>query len=222
MQLDDEEDGPSLEDLGKTYAEMIGQDPYQSAPPPLSGVDDNETHQWVDELAEDAVPVTPGGILEAMLFVGRPDNAPLTSRRVASLMRGVSPREVDELVVQLNAQYEQDGAAYRIESRDGGYLLKLCSELEPVAHRSLRKTRGVQLSPAAVEVLALVAYQQPIQREEIDRRRGVNSGPLLRQLVRRQLLVWERQGKAVQYRTSPAFLQLLGLESIDQLPDAFS
>ena len=209
-----------LEELGQKYAELFGHDPFQPASSPLSGVEEDDAQAWDDaDREEDPLPVTPAGIVEALLFVGDPDNTPLSSRRVASLMRGVSPREVDEIIVELNARYDAERAAYRIESRDGGYVLRLREELADVARRFAGKTRETRLSPEALEVLALVAYEQPLTRPEIDERRNADSGGPLRQLVRRRLLQWRREEGKVLYRTTPRLLQALGLESLDQLPD---
>jgi len=72
-------------------------------------------------------------------------------------------------------------------------------------------------------VLALVAYNQPLDREEIDKLRGVSSGPVLGQLVRRRLLRLERtetQPRKTLYYTTRRFLTLLGLEGLNDLPQA--
>ena len=84
----------------------------------------------------------------------------------------------------------------------------------------MAKARQVRLSQAAIEVLSIVAYNQPISPEEIHRLRGVPSGSLLTQLVRRQLLLLERstENKLVQYRTTERFLELFGLSSLADLP----
>src|SRR5688572_16202953 len=81
-----------------------------------------------DEALDGEGAVTPSAILEAILFVGHPNNEPLTSRRMAGYLRGVSPQEVDELIVQLNQQYEAQSAPYEIVSDESGYRMALRPE----------------------------------------------------------------------------------------------
>jgi segregation and condensation protein B len=83
--------------------------------------------------------------------------------------------------------------------------------------------REVKLSQDVLEVLALVAYRQPITPEEIEELGKEKPGPLLRQLLRRELITLERDTenrKRVTYSTSKRFLSLFGLGSLDELPQA--
>jgi segregation and condensation protein B len=84
------------------------------------------------------------------------------------------------------------------------------------------RQREARLSPAAIDVLALVAYRQPATRQEIDNLRGADSGALLRQLVRRNLIAVVQRGdgqhREVSYGTTPRFLELFQLQSLDDLP----
>ena len=171
----------------------------------------------------DPVPVTPASILEALLFVGSPDNAPLAPRKAASLIRGVSPTEIEALVDDLNHHYEQAQAAYRIVRSEQGYRLTLCADLQPVCARLRGRERPARLSPAAIEVLAVVAYHQPATVEEVDRLRNHQSGAILNQLVRRGLLGLQRDpqnARVRRYATTDRFLNLFGLDSIADLPRA--
>jgi segregation and condensation protein B len=165
--------------------------------------------------------VTPGQIVEAVLFVGRPDNQPLESRAIAAIMGSISPPEVESLVAELNAEYAANGCPYTIASEGAGFRLVLRSELSAVRDRYQRRIRAARLSPAAIEVLAMVAYRGPLTADEISRQRGTPSGPVLRQLVQRQLLRIERRNetprKAV-YHTTERFLAVFGLASLGDLP----
>jgi len=83
------------------------------------------------------------------------------------------------------------------------------------------RVKAAKLSQAAVDVLAIVAYKQPLTREEVDAMRGRPSGSLLAQLVRRQLLRLERphdKPRTPRFCTTDRFLQLFGLESLRDLP----
>jgi segregation and condensation protein B len=174
-----------------------------------------------DELPEDERQVTPAAVLEAVLFIGHPENEPLTNRRMASYLRGVSPQEVDQLIEQLNQQYDQQGAPYRIISEGPGYRMALRDQFARLRDSFYGRVRQARLSQVAVDLLAIVAYHQPISRDDIDRLRGQPSGPTLSQLVRRQLLqvtCTQDQRRQKIYRTTDRFLVLFGLDSLEDLP----
>ena len=97
--------GPSLDELSGIYAALIQRDDDSTAAPADESAVDQEDLDEVEPVEEEPVPsvdVTPLSILEAMLFVGNPENEPLGSKQVATLLRGVSPREIDELIKKLN------------------------------------------------------------------------------------------------------------------------
>lgn len=227
--------GLSLEELGEAYAALMSQgtDPYEATsepatiPPADSGVAmEAATHDEPREVIsgddQAAAEVTPLTILESMLFVGHPLGEPLTSEQIAALMRGVRPAEIDELVQELNEGYERDGSVYRVASHGAGYRLELRTEWGPIRDRFYGRVKEARLSQSAVDVLAIVAYQQPIGAPDVDRLRGKPSGGVLAQLVRRDLLVMERlEPKAPPvYRTTTRFLDLFGLDELSDLPQS--
>jgi segregation and condensation protein B len=172
---------------------------------------------------DDPCPICPRTLLEAMLFVGNHQNEPLTSARAAELMRGVSPEEIPSLVDELNAQYAARGSPYRIASEGAGYRISLRGKYHGVRDKFYGRIREARLSQAAVDVLAIVAYRQPILGEEVSRLRGKPSAQLLSQLVRRELLQIERppgKRRPVSYRTTARFLELFGLDGLDDLPES--
>ena len=103
----------------------------------------------------------------------------------------------------------------------GGFTLATDPATEPAARRLLAKPRTPPLSPAQAETLAIVGYLQPVSRPEVARIRGVASESATAALVERGLI--EESGRsqfgAVLYRTTPLFLKLFGLRSLDELPD---
>ena len=107
----------------------------------------------------------------------------------------------------------------RIEDR-----LQLCSRpmYAEAAHRVTESRRAATLSPAALEVLTIVAYRQPVTRAFIDQLRGVDSGGTLAGLAEKQLIEeagrLEVPGRPILYRTTGRFLQAFALESLDDLP----
>jgi segregation and condensation protein B len=165
--------------------------------------------------------INPRSVLEAMLFVGRPDNRPVSARELAAAMRGVSPSEVDAAVAQLNALYDTDATPYCIEASQVGYRLVLREEFQRMRDKFCGRVREARLSRAAIEVLSIVAYNQPVTATHVNELRGAPSGGALSTLVRRRLLRLERSPDRVNpptYRTTDRFLRLFGLESLSVLP----
>ena len=101
-------------------------------------------------------------------------------------------------------------------------MLTLRPRYRHVIEKLYGGVREARLSTAAIDVLALVAYRQPVSKPDVDAFRGADSGALLRQLVRRGLVqIVPFPGgkpKEVAYATTPRFLEMFGLQSLDDLP----
>jgi segregation and condensation protein B len=169
----------------------------------------------------DPCEISPRSVVEAMLFVGRADGGPISAREMAAAMRGVSPAEIDAAAAELNAVYERDAAPYHIIGSAHGYRLVLRDEFGRMRDKFFGRLREAKLSPAAVEVLSIVAYSQPTTAEAVSELRGVPSGPALASLVRRKLVRIERpadRGEPPHYSTTDRFLHLFGLENVAALP----
>jgi segregation and condensation protein B len=216
--------GLSLDQLATALSGLLdsGDDPYAAASSTgPAAVEPAAVPQESDEVEADDCEITPRSILEAMLFVGSPQNEPLTNKQVAGLMRGVRPAEIDTLVRELNRDYARRNCPYTIVAEGAGYRLKLRDEHARVREKFYGKARQAKLSQAAIEVLAAVAYHAPITADDISRLRGTPSGHILSQLVRRQLLRLERsetKPRKILYSTTPRFLELFGLENLNDLP----
>ncbi len=218
---DDQQD-ISLEELSDAFARML--QPQQ--PGNLPGEEGLPAEDRPEEAASADQPpqqpaVNPRSVLEAMLFVGHPENEPLTRQQAAAVIHGVEAEEIDELIDQLNAEYAQAGHVFQIVSEGAGYRMILSPQFDPVRRRFYGRVREARLSQAAIEVLALVAYRQPITGKSVSELRGHPSSTVLAQLVRRQLLRIDRpEGKprTPLYHTTDRFLQLFGLDRLDDLP----
>jgi len=164
-------------------------------------------------------PPQPLRIVEALLFVG---GAPLTAARACEAVRGLTEAQFLQAVETLNQQYRRQGRPYFILPQGHGYVLNLRPRFQAVSQKVYGSVREARLSPQAIDVLALVAYRQPATKQEIDSIRGAEAGALLRQLVRRGLVAVVQRGDAAQrevsYGTTPRFLELFGLGSLDDLP----
>ncbi|HZU38965.1 MAG TPA: SMC-Scp complex subunit ScpB [Gemmataceae bacterium] len=164
-------------------------------------------------------PPPPLRILEALLFVG---GEPLAADRACEAIRGLTPPQFDQAVHALNRAYRLQGRPYTVRRQGQGFVLSLRPQYRPVLDKLYGAVREARLSPAAVDVLALVAYRQPATKQEIDGVRGAESGAILRQLVRHGLIAVVHRGdhkqREVSYGTTPRFLELFSLQSLDDLP----
>ena len=230
--VDDE--GVTLEELSQTYRQVqlsterspTG-DGANSDRPQGSVQDGDDPQGLFDPLAEpqadaEHCPLTPQAIVEAVLFVGRPDGGAIKAAEIAALMRGVHEAEVVEHIAQLNATYVETGRASRIVAYGNGYRVQLAEDLLFIRDRFYGRVRPVKLSQAAIDCLALISYQPGISRETLEQQRGQPSGSVLNQLVRRQLIEIHREhdgNKLVgRYYPTARLLELAGIESLDDLP----
>lgn len=209
-----EADSEIIDDL----VEEGASDPYEHEP--------EVHHPWLDldpdhQAATAEYEVTPHRILEAMLFVGTVEGEPLSSKKVASLMRGVRADEIEDFVRELNTIYDRDGCPYRIASESTGFRMEFSEKFLHIRKRFYGDIKEAELPQHAVDVLSLVAYRQPVTKDEIEELRGKQSGAILSQLVRRQLLQIERtdeKPRRTLYRTTDRFLNMFGIESLADLP----
>lgn len=199
----------SLQRLTNAFAAMLG----RKAPPttPRSDAPPRE------------VTTNTRTITEALLFVGRPDNQPLSADAIAATMRDITPAEVEQAIDELNAEYAADESAMVIARSSAGFRMVLRSDLDRVRDKFYGKVQQATLTPAAMEVLAVIAYRQPVELKTIDELRGQKSQSLASSLVRRGLVRLERPAdnpKQPRYVTTDRFLQVFQLANIDQLPQA--
>jgi segregation and condensation protein B len=154
-------------------------------------------------------------IVEAMLFVGGP---PLTYVRASEAIRGLSAEQFLQAIASLNQTYRAQGRPYAITPRDGGHEMGLRPDFRSVRERLSGGPREARLSGPALDTLALVAYKQPVTRQEVEALRGADSLSLLRQLVRLGLIALSGAKEEATYATTTRFLQEFGLTSLDDLP----
>ena len=219
--------GLSIDRLAQAFAAMMGPtDPYGETAagkvrdggaavvevdpsPDIDSADNNNS----------TYPVTPKSILEAMLFVGLPGGEPIVSRNVAALMRGVRAQEIDELAGELADGYRANDCPYEIIAKDSGWVLQLRAELMGLRETLSQRARQVTLTPEALDVLSVVAWNQPAARDRLVEL-GCDAPPsLLRQLVRRGLLILDHPIEGPpSYSTTKKFLDIFKLQRIEDLP----
>jgi segregation and condensation protein B len=158
-----------------------------------------------------------GQTVEALLFLS-PE--PVSAAKLAEAIE-VDEEEVGEALEALEGRLESDGRGVRLRRVAGGYALAAVPEAERAARRLLAKPRTPPLTQAQAEVLAIVAYLQPVSRPEIARIRGVSSDSAVASLTERGMI--EERGRtqfgAVTYGTTALFEKLFGLSGLDALPD---
>lgn len=238
---DEEEQELSLDRLSEAYAEVLRQQAGNDGPERGQLIADKiaqEAESDSDEELDDAVeeaedevefdddaacPLTPESIVESILFVGVPRGEKLTSRKIASVMRDVSPKEVTSIAKKLNDRYEKENAAYRVNFESKSLSLVLAEDLNELQNDFFGRNREATLSQSAIDILAVVAYRQPIGRNEIEKARNKPVGAVLKQLVNRDLLtivVDENDKKRKLYQTTDRFLDLFQLTELADLPQA--
>jgi segregation and condensation protein B len=204
---------PPPEDLGRSYDALLHQQGWSLDAP----VEEPAAAPPATPVAE--TPPPPVRIIEALLFTG---GAPLTAAQACDIIRGLTAEQFLEALDVLNQDYRRQGRPYVIQPQGQGYVLTLRPRYRKVVDRLYGGTREARLSPAALDVLALVAYRQPATKQEVDSLRGAESGALLRQLVRRGLIAVVQRADAAQrevaYGTTGRFLELFGLSSLEDLP----
>ena len=231
---DDFEEEFSLDQLSQAYAEVLRTRAGESAdpedkpldplPPQDDELDDESAESESPQLDDNAAcPISPESIIESILFVGCPKDIKLNSRKIAAILRDVSPKEVTKLVREINARYEKEEAAYRIESDGGVFKMILDPKLLDFQQDFYGRNRQVRLSQSAIDVMAVVAYNQPATRDQIEKIRRKPCGGVLSQLVKRELLSvvpGETDPKIKYYSTTDRFLDLFSLEEIADLPQS--
>ena len=154
--------------------------------------------------------------LEALLFVAA---EPVTTSQLAAAL-DVSTSVVERGLNELNASLASRGL--RLQRHSGRVQLTTAPEMADLIERFLGLEATSHLSRAALETLAIIAYQQPVTRPQIDAIRGVNSDSMMKSLLSKGLILESGRadgpGRPILYSTTPEFLQHFGLNSILEMP----
>ena len=154
--------------------------------------------------------------LEALLFVA-PE--PVTTAQLATAL-DVAPSVVERGLNELEASLATRGL--RLQRHGGRFQLTTAPQLAELIERFLGLEATTHLSRAALETLAIIAYQQPVTRPQIDAIRGVNSDSMMKSLLTKGLILESGRadgpGRPILYSTTPEFLQHFGLNSILEMP----
>jgi segregation and condensation protein B len=198
--------------------------PAPSAASPGSGAAgvEGDPTAWPPDEAFDAVELDDRGWtrrdLEAILLVA---DEPVPAAVLAEIV-GSRLSEVEELLVDLAGEYARDGRGFVLRAIAGGWRLYTHPGAQTAVEAYLRAGQQSRLTRAALETLAVIAYRQPVTRFQVAAIRGVNVDGVFRTLASRGLIhevgTDPGPGQAILYGTTPAFLEQLGLNDLDQLP----
>jgi segregation and condensation protein B len=154
--------------------------------------------------------------LEALLFVAA---EPATINQLVTVL-DVAPSVIERGLNELDASLSSRGL--RLQRHAGRVQLTTAPQLAELVERFLGLEATTHLSRAALETLAIIAYQQPVTRPHIDSIRGVNSDSMLKSLLHKGLILESGRadgpGRPILYSTTPEFLQHFGLNSILEMP----
>jgi len=151
-----------------------------------------------------------------LLFVA---DEPVAVSQLAKVLE-VEVKSIEEALERLRAEYSQRGV--RIQRKGERVQMVTAPEAAPHIERFLGLQLSGKLSTAALETLAIIAYQQPITRAQIEAVRGVNCDGVLRTLTSKGLIEeigrLEQAGRPILYGTTFEFLQYFGLQDLAELP----
>ncbi|MCC6567800.1 MAG: SMC-Scp complex subunit ScpB [Anaerolineales bacterium] len=154
--------------------------------------------------------------LEALLFVS---GEPVATAQLAAAL-DVAPSVIERGLNELDASLSTRGL--RLQRNAGRAQLTTAPQLAELVEHFLGLEATSHLSRAALETLAIIAYQQPVTRPQIDSIRGVNSDSMMKSLLHKNLILESGRadgpGRPILYSTTPEFLQHFGLNSILEMP----
>jgi segregation and condensation protein B len=217
---------------GRAYEETPAEaEPYEERPGPTEPYEEPRSYDVAPEAepyedvpaepyqegADPAEPSLRAG-LEAILLVV---DEPVPEVTLAQILE--RPRhEVAAALRELAAEYTAQGRGFDLREIAGGWRFYTRDVCAPLVERFVRDGQQARLTQAALETLAVVAYRQPVSRARVSAIRGVNSDGVIRTLTLRGLIEeagHDPEHQAVLYRTTGYFLERLGLNSVDELPD---
>lgn len=159
--------------------------------------------------------------LEAALFVAE---GALSAKKLSQIATLEDVRETLSLIEQLNAAYDAEHSAFRIERVAAGYQLLTLATLSPWLDRVHHRQARLKLSAPMMETLAVIAYRQPCTRADVEAVRGVQSAEIIKQLMEKNLVRVAGEdtslGRPYLYGTTRLFLETFGLTNLNDLPMA--
>ena len=159
------------------------------------------------------------GVLEGLLFVVGDEG--ITMKELLEIMN-ISKEELQQLIIELKEEYENDNRGIRLSILGDAFKLTTKKEHKEYYEKLLKNEESNTLSSSAIETLAIIAYNEPITRIQVDEIRGVSSAPMIRKLVAKGFLKEvgksDLPGRPNLYKTTSEFLDYFNMYSIDVVP----
>lgn len=157
-------------------------------------------------------------VIEAILFA---HGEPIEAEKLCAAA-GIEEDTLIKLIQLLGDRYESEESALTVMKLGNSYQLAVKADFIDYVRAALETKKNTPLSPAAMEVLTIIAYNQPVTKGFVEHIRGIDSSSVVNSLVEKNLLEeagrLDVPGKPIAYRTTPAFLRCFQLTSIDDLP----
>ncbi|HAJ97376.1 MAG TPA: SMC-Scp complex subunit ScpB [Ruminococcus sp.] len=158
-------------------------------------------------------------LAEAVLFAS---GDPVETSRLALTLK-ISEKELIPIMEHLQERYTKTESALQVMRFSKSWQLGTRPEFAFVIREAMEKKRMQPLSNAAMETLTIIAYNQPVSKGFVERIRGIDSSSVVNSLVDKGLLEEAGRidvpGHPIGYRTTPLFLRVFGISSLDELPD---
>ncbi len=158
-------------------------------------------------------------ILEALIFAS---DTPLPIPKIKEIIEDIGAREIRKAIDLLNQRYESTNSSLMIIEVAGGFQMVTRPEFADYVARLYKNRQAHRLTQKALETLAIIAYKQPITKQEIEHIRGVTVDSVIRTLIERNLITVVGREKApgnpLLYGTTKEFLEYFGLNSLEDLP----
>jgi len=157
------------------------------------------------------------GALEALLLIA---DEPVSETSLAAALR-VPTDDVASAITELVAFYTETGRGFELRKVAGGWRYYTREEYADLIGGYVLEGQTAKLSQAALETLAVIAYLQPVSRSRVSAVRGVNVDGVVRTLLARDLVVetGAEESGATLFRTTDYFLERMGLQSLEELPE---
>ena len=158
-------------------------------------------------------------VIESILFAG---GDPIELSRLAEAA-GLEETETEELLSNLTDRYSESSSGIELLKLNGSYQLAAKKKYSQYIKNALEIKKNTALSPAALEVLTIVAYNQPVTKSFVEQVRGVDSSGTVNSLVEKKLLTeagrLDLPGRPIAYKTTDAFLRAFQISSLEELPE---
>lgn len=158
-------------------------------------------------------------IIECLIFVSK---HPLTTQEISGFLKDAEKKEITAALDELQKRWEEMERSFFLSSVAGGYQFRTRPEYSQYIVEFNKEIKKFRLSKAALEVLAIMAYEQPVTKIEVEKIRGVDCSSSVSMLLDRRFIEIagrkEVPGKPFLYRTTDLFLETFGLKNLKDLP----